>query len=303
MKNTARKLTVVTTGWGLLFLVFVSMGCSLSPTESVGMAETAGVNRKFGGNLSIGGFKVEGNSTTEISTALAQLAPDAQALQIKLSHVRGMFASGIIDSEIATECVRKIYEIAPLQRTTENVLNDRAASETEKINALSKFNVALKTINNKIPELPKDGKKRTLVKDFDSARWETWTEGGAKLRFETYKSQISASIVNSTGIFNHGQIFQQGVNLRANQNYVMRMIVSSNRKAQLISKLHKPSPDWDSYQSPDKSQIDILEGLNTVEVGFVAMGTSSKARFTIYMGQLDQGTEITVHNCKLYALE
>jgi len=134
--------------------------------------------------------------------------------------------------------------------------------------------------------------------------WEEYVEGSARLKVKSNDSGLVVNIIRSpTGAFNHIQLFAFKLKLQTGVTYLLKITASSNSESEIICKFHKPSPNWDSYQTPDNTIIDLEQGKKTYTEEITATTTTDASRFTLYFGQNKGGTEIIINSIKLYVKE
>lgn len=307
MNKTSFNLTPCIAALPIVALIFMLFsGCAGTQSDySPSASGMAGKYRKFGLNLGIGEIKLEGNYSSKIHNIIAELTPISQEIWIKSSKVIEAFQVGAISSDVAGRCFQVITGVSEVKESTERVINNPKAPTADKINALNRYKETLEETTKEINKIfQTDDTPKKLIYDFNFNKryWEYWTEGGARAGFQFYKSKVSASIIESTGAPHHIQLFQYRLNLVEDRRYALRLLVSSNKNGELISKFHKPSPNWASYQSPDESYYQLNPGINAIEATFLASKSTEISRLTLYLGQLDRGTEIIIHKCQLYEI-
>lgn len=143
-----------------------------------------------------------------------------------------------------------------------------------------------------------------LVYDFELRRssWERpWTEGGAEADFSFSKTRIEVSVSESTEVFNHIQLYRHKIRLKENKKYILKLSATVNKDCKISSKFHKFSPGKDVfYQFPRYSIFELSKGPNVKEDEFVSNKSTKSARLTLYFGEVDSETKITIHSLKLF---
>jgi len=141
-----------------------------------------------------------------------------------------------------------------------------------------------------------------VVHDFllNKNRWKYSLENDARLQLRIGDTKLILKIVDApAGAFTDIQLYTLGWKIEKGQKYILKFNGTSNRKAQVICNFHKPSPPWDAYQK-DSVTFDLSSGDNMKEEELTASESTDRARLTLYLGQNERDTEITINSLKLY---
>lgn len=136
------------------------------------------------------------------------------------------------------------------------------------------------------------GEKPVVLEEY----WDSFNSSGINVRED---GLLAISINRFDGEFYDGQIYCP-IPLKMGE-YKMEMEAETNIPAEIMTKFHKASPDWDSYQSPEYSVLKFSSGENKKESVFFRK-KSGRLRFTIYCGHNESRTELVIKRLKFTQL-